>query len=107
MNSGVPGSPRNGGPLFQAYQYVRSVPSASRLVIELSPFSLTRIFLFQPVVEIRAVIGGHRFAVLAVHLHIEPDIAGLLIDLDLDAAGAGGAGATDSSGKVTLSEQDG
>src|SRR5262249_43388675 len=44
MNSGVPGSPRNGGPPFQAYQYVLRVPSASFLVIELMPFSLTRMF---------------------------------------------------------------
>ena len=42
MNSGVPGSPRNGGPPFHAYQYVRRVPSASLLVIELTPFSLIR-----------------------------------------------------------------
>src|SRR5260221_4609949 len=44
MNSGVPGSPRKGGPPFHAYQYVRREPSASRLVIELMPLSLTRMF---------------------------------------------------------------
>lgn len=42
MKSGVPGSPRNGGPPFQAYQYVRRLPSASRLVMLLSPRSLIR-----------------------------------------------------------------
>src|SRR6516164_2186628 len=44
MNSGVPGSPRSGGPPFHAYQYVRRVPSASCFVIELMPFRRTRMF---------------------------------------------------------------
>jgi hypothetical protein len=42
----VPGSPRNGGPPFQAYQYVRVVPSASRLLTELMPFNLTRMLRY-------------------------------------------------------------
>src|SRR6516225_4832546 len=56
MNSGVPGSPRNSGPFLHAYQYVRSVPSASRLREKLRPLSRTRTLalLGQPVVEIGA-----------------------------------------------------
>src|SRR6202521_3751402 len=37
MNSGVPGSPRKGGPPFHAYQNVFTRPSARRLRTLLSP----------------------------------------------------------------------
>src|ERR1700719_784511 len=59
MNSGEPGSPRNGGPPFHAYQYVRRVPSASFLVIELMPLSLMRMRT-HPLIEIvtLAVLAG-------------------------------------------------
>src|SRR5215813_13327395 len=55
MNSGVPGSPWSGGPPFHAYQYVRRVPSASVLVIELRPLSLMRATACHPVVERREI----------------------------------------------------
>src|SRR5580704_3088337 len=51
MNSGVPGLRRSGGPPFQAYQYVRRVPSASLLVTELMPLTSIRMF-GNPVVEV-------------------------------------------------------
>src|SRR6516165_10343947 len=72
-NSGLPGSPRNGGPPFQAYQYVLRVPSASFLVIELMPLSLTRMF-GHPCVE---RTGSLRFRFVGLNLNhalwINPD----------------------------------
>src|SRR5262245_17063901 len=85
MNSGVPGSPRSGGPPFQAYQYVRRVPSASFFVIEFMPLSRTRILLpprRNPIVEIvaRSVVSrdlaraGNKDRVMA-GLGVERDFA--------------------------------
>src|SRR5215472_7802355 len=73
MNSGVPGSPRNGGPPFQAYQYVLRAPSASFLVTELRPLSLIRMF-GHPSIE-RAGFLRLRFVGLNLNhaLWINPD----------------------------------
>src|SRR5215471_7587563 len=88
MNSGVPGSPRNRGPPFQAHQYVRQVPSVSRLRFELIPLSRTRILtpLGNPVVKITAAGGGvgRRGAFTGNH---DPVVAGLGLERDRAAPG--------------------
>src|SRR5262245_35481231 len=102
MNSGVPGSPRNGGPPFQAHQYVRKVPSASRFRFELIPLSRTRILppRRNPIIEIvaRSVVGRH----LALAGDKDRVVAGLGVERDFAAAGH--ANSLGDAGDLSLAE---
>src|SRR5437870_4587109 len=99
MNSGVPGSPRNGGPPFHAYQYVRSVPSASFLVIELRP--LSRMRTFRPLVHPCIKIAAARLAGLADD---QADLAGVRVDLHLAHGQPRGEGGLDRADGIGLLE---
>src|SRR5262249_16321130 len=97
MKSGVPGSPLSAGPPFHAYQYVRTVPSARRFVIELRPLSLMRATACHPVVERRGM-----WCLLCASRHdLDMPIG---TDLNADHAQAGTDHCFESPGHISLAE---
>src|SRR5271169_513531 len=86
MNAAVPGSPCSAGPPFHAYQYVRLVPSASRLVMLLRPFSLIRMCR-DPIFQLVAAATrlGRRFAERVARKR-DDEAARARVDLDAISA---------------------
>jgi hypothetical protein len=101
----MPGSPRNGGPPFQAYQYVRRVPSASVLVMEFMPLSWTRILrpICNPIIEIIAAVRV--LGLLAVLAQYADRGAVLRDHLNTTDGEPSGLGAAHGAGHITLPEE--